>query len=489
VTITNLVVTHLVRPRRIPRLDFSGGIPEENTTLVAVPILLFTEEQVRQAARDLEIRYLANRDPHLHFALVTDLPDSVEESDGKDTLARLCASLVEGLNKKYASRKLGSFFHLHRRRTYNETERIWMGWERKRGKILDLNNLILNRADHFPLKVGDLSTLQRVRFVITVDQDSQLPRETARVLAGALAHPLNRAVIDPGTNQVVEGYTILQPRVGISFQAGNRTRMAAICSGETGFDIYTHAVSDVYQDLFGDGIFTGKGIYEVAVFQQVIDGRFPCNSILSHDLIEGEHARTGLITDVEIVDDYPSSVSSYSRRKHRWVRGDWQILLWLFPRVPDASGSMVRNPLRLISRWKILDNLRRSLTECASFLLLLVIWTLLPGRPLYWTAIVLTVFSLPILLQLMAAVLRAGPRIFTATFWETTGAGLVDRFSNFAYRMMLLFHQSLVTVDAVIRSVVRMGVTRRKLLEWETSAQSESRHAKEGVVEFYLNYT
>ena len=302
VAVTNLLVTWVIRPQRLQRLDFSKGIPAECAALVAVPILLFSEKQVRQAVKDLEVRYLANHDPNLHFALVTDLPDSVEESDEHDGLAQFCSSLIHDLNEKYARRGAGSFFHLHRKRQFNPRERLWMGWERKRGKMLDLNSLILNKADHFPVRVGELSTLHRVRYVIGLDQDTQLPGEAAHKLIGAIAHPLNLAVVDPSTNCVVEGYAILQPRVGISFKARNKSLLAAICSGDTGFDIYTGAISDVYQDLFGEASYAGKGIYEVAVFQQVVEHRFPCNLILSHDLIEGAYARTGLISDVEVVE-------------------------------------------------------------------------------------------------------------------------------------------------------------------------------------------
>ncbi len=492
VATTNLFVTHLIRPQRLQRLDFSKGIPAECATLVAVPILLFSEKQVRQAVKDLEVRYLANRDPNLHFALVTDLPDSVEESDEHDGLAQFCSSLIHDLNEKYARRDTGSFFHLHRRRQFNTRERVWMGWERKRGKMLDLNNLILNKADHFPVKVGDPAVLHRVRYVITLDQDTQLPGEAAHKLIGALAHPLNLAVVDPSTNCVVEGYAILQPRVGISFMARSKSLLAAICSGDTGFDIYTGAISDVYQDLFGEAIYTGKGIYEVAVFQQVVEHRFPCNLILSHDLIEGAHARTGLISDVEVVDDYPSHVSAYSRRKHRWIRGDWQILLWLLPWVPDASGHFVRNPLRPMSRWKILDNLRRSISECAIFLQLLYAWVVLPSGAVYWTVAALALLLFPFLpgyLELLISIVRAGPRIFSRTFWKNTASDLAGQHAIFLFRMALVCHQSLVALDAVVRSMVRMVLTRKRLLEWESAAMSELRTGKRDPVEIYLDIT
>ena len=231
-----------------------------------------------------------------------------------------------------------------------------------------------------------MDALSRVQYIITLDSDTQLPRGTAHGMVGAMAHPLNRAIIDPVRRIVTEGYGILQPRVGVSVQSASRSRLASIYSGQTGFDIYTRAVSDVYQDLYGEGIFTGKGIYEVSTLHAVLDRRFPRNSLLSHDLIEGAYARAGLATDIEVIDDYPSHYSAYTRRKHRWVRGDWQIAQWLFSRVPDESGRFVRNPISTISRWKIFDNLRRSLVEPLTLILLVAGWLGLPGGALYWTA-------------------------------------------------------------------------------------------------------
>ncbi len=255
-----------------------------------------------------------------------------------------------------------------------------MGWERKRGKLLDLNKLLKGQFDPFPVKAGNLSALTHAQYVITLDSDTQLPRGTAHTMIGAMAHPLNRAIIDPELRIVTEGYGILQPRVGVSVQSASRSRLASIYSGQTGFDIYTRAISDAYQDLYGEGIFTGKGIYEINALHAVLDRRFPRNSLLSHDLIEGSYARVGLTTDIEVIDDYPSHYSAYTRRKHRWVRGDWQIAQWLFAKVPDESGRYVRNPIATISRWKIFDNLRRSLVEVFTFALLLAGWLGLARR-------------------------------------------------------------------------------------------------------------
>ncbi len=226
--------------------------------------------------------------------------------------------------------------------------------------------------------------LPKVRFLITLDSDTELPRGSALRMIGTLAHPLNQAIIDPARNIVVAGYGILQPRVGISVLSTTRSRLAALFAGETGLDPYTRAISDVYQDLYGEGIFAGKGIYEVETMYRVLHGRFPRNSLLSHDLIEGAYARSGLATDIIVVEDYPSHYSAYNRRKHRWVRGDWQIMAWLFDRVPDESGARVPNPISLISRWKILDNLRRSLVDPATIMLFLIGW-LVMAHPVQWT--------------------------------------------------------------------------------------------------------
>ena len=489
VALINQIVTTLFPPNVLPKMDFSEGIPTECTTVVVVPTLLSSEEQMRRAVRDLEIRFLANRDSNLHFALLTDPPDSSQQFDERDKLAPLCAELIDGLNRKYGYEDKGSFFLFHRHRSYNQPEGIWMGWERKRGKLLDFNNLLLGSVDNFPVKSGDLSILRRVKYVITLDLDTQLPRDAARRLVGAMAHPLHKPVVDPETNTVVEGYGILQPRVDISIQSAHRSRLAALFSSDAGFDIYTRAVSDVYQDLFGEGSFTGKGIYEVATFQQVLEHRFPCNTILSHDMIEGAYARAGLVSDIEVIDDYPSHMSAFSRRKHRWVRGDWQILFWLLPRVPDFFGKMVRNPLSIMSRWKILDNLRRSLTEMAMFVMLLCGWLFFPGQALYWTLATLGILALPTFTSFAMAILRAGRNAFTADFWRNFAADFGVALANLFMRIACLCHQSLVTIDAVVRAVVRMMVTHERLLEWETAAEAEERSSKKSPVEIYLEIT
>ncbi len=347
VQVMNYLVTTLLPAQILPKLDFSDGIPADCVTLVAVPTLLLNEKQVRTLVEDLEVRFLGNHDPNVHFALLSDLPDSDQPAPEDSPLIDLCAGLIAELNLKYAGHGVGSFFLLHRHRVYNPREKGWMGWERKRGKLLDLNRLLRGQYDSFPIKVGDLSVLPQVRFVITLDSDTELPRGSAQRMVGTLAHPLNQAIIDPDKNITIAGYGILQPRVGVSVQSTARSRLAAVYAGETGFDIYTRAVSDAYQDLYGEGSYTGKGIYEVDTVQRVLDRRFPRNALLSHDLIEGAYARAGLVSDIEVIEDYPSHYSAHNRRKHRWLRGDWQIAGWLFSHVPEESGAHVANPISL----------------------------------------------------------------------------------------------------------------------------------------------
>ena len=487
----NLLATALCKPKRLPRLDFSRGIPKECATVVAVPTLLSGEEQVRHAVRGLEIRFLANRDANLHFALLTDSPDATQQFDVKDdALDALCSDLIEQLNRKYAHELRGTFSHFHRHRTYNAGEGVWMGWERKRGKLLEFNRFLLNEADAFPVKAGNWAELKNIRYVITLDLDTQLPRDAARRLVGTLAHPLNQAVVDAATNTVAEGYGILQPRVDISVRSARRSRFASFLSGDTGYDMYTRAVSDVYQDLFGAGIFTGKGIYEVRTFQKVLEHRFPNNAILSHDLIEGEYARTGLVSDIEVVDDYPSHLSAFTRRKHRWMRGDWQIVFALLPFVRNYFGEIVRNPLSHVSRWKIIDNLRRSLTDFAIFLLLLCGWFAAPPASVYCTLAALGIVAFPTYFQFVFSILTGGKALFTQAFWINLATDFVGAHTTIIFRIAFLCHQSLVAMDAVVRTLVRMKFTRRKLLEWETASDAEQdENDGKHLVDAYLKWT
>ncbi len=490
VDLVNNTVTALFKPQALPKMDFSEGLPAEFTTLVAVPTLLLNERQVLELFEELEVRFLANQDPNIHFALLSDLPDSITRPRTNDTdpLVELAIGIVNSLNERYKQRNGGAFLLLHRHRIFNARQGVWMGWERKRGKLLDLNQLLRGAYDSFPVKAGNVEVLGRVRYVITLDSDTQLPRGTAHAMVGAMAHPLNRAVIDPRSRIVTEGYGILQPRVGVSVHSASRSRLAALYSGQTGFDIYTRAISDVYQDLYGEGIFTGKGIYEVSTLHAVLDRRFPRNSLLSHDLIEGAYARAGLATDIEVIDDYPSHYSAYRRRQHRWVRGDWQIAQWLFGKVPDESGKLVKNPISTISRWKIFDNLRRSLVDPLTFSLLVAGWLGLPGGALYWTLVTLFLLFIPTLVSLAFSLGRAFASEQKTAMREAF-VGFGQSFSITLLNLAFLPHQTLLTVDAIIRALVRRFITGQRLLEWETAAEAESNRGRVTPVDRYLKAT
>jgi hypothetical protein len=480
-------ISAIFKPEPLPKLDFSRGIPADCTTLVTVPTLLLNEEQVRKLINDLEVRFLANRDRNLHFALLTDLADSVSKPRDHDShpLVDLAVLLINELNAKYPSHENGGFILMHRHRIFNTRQGVWMGWERKRGKLLDLNKLLSGNYDAFPIKTGRLEILPQIRYVLTLDSDSQLPHGTAARLAGAIAHPLNQAIIDPKLRIVTSGYGILQPRIGVAVRSAARSWLAAIYSGQNGFDIYTRAVSDAYQDLFDEGIYTGKGIYEVATLHTVLDRRFPRNSLLSHDLIEGAYARAGLASDIELIDDYPSQYSAYTRRKHRWVRGDWQIAQWMFSRVPDESENLVSNPISSISRWKIFDNLRRSLVDPFLCFLFVAGWFGLPGGPVYWTLVSLLLLFFHPLAQFGFSLSRSLVSQHKGQAGEAL-AGFSDAVLVAVLRLVLLPHETLLAFDAIVRSLVRRFITGERLLEWETAAQTEMQSGMRAPVDRYL---
>jgi cyclic beta-1,2-glucan synthetase len=465
-------------PRRLPRLDFLAGIPDDARTLVVVPTLLTSADSVKDLICHVEVLALGNLDPRIHFAILGDFADAgareLPEDSGILSAAR---EGVAQLNARLSDGRGDRFFLLHRERRWNPGESSWMGWERKRGKLEELNRLLRGATDtSFSVQLGDLSILPRVRYCITLDSDTRLPRDAAKKLIGIIAHPLNRPFYDALLDRVTDGYAILQPRVSVTATSAAGSRFARLFAGHTGVDPYTTAVSDTYQDLFGEGIFTGKGLYDVDAFAAALKGRVPENTLLSHDLFEGIHARAALVTDVEVVDDYPASYLAYARRAHRWIRGDWQLLPWILPFVP-ARGGLRRNRLSWISRWKIFDNLRRSLVAPATVVLFLFAWTVLPGSPALWTAAVVAAIAFP-LYPLFVETL-AGPkpqqswRVFVRVFWEDAACVV----ARIALQIALLADQAYEASNAVLITLARVLFTRRRMLEWETSAASDARDA------------
>ena len=476
IALVHRVLAWAIPPRRLSRLDFSGGVPADARTMVVVPTMLTSTAGVAALLEHVEVLALGNLDPHIHFAILSDFADA--DSRERDTDADIVDAArtgIERLNLRFGPAHADRFFLFHRARRWNAREHAWMGWERKRGKIEEFNRLLRSATDtSFNVQVGALDVLPSVRYCITLDTDTRLPRDAAKALIGIIAHPLNAPRVDARAGRVVDGYGILQPRVSVTMASAAGSRFARTYAGHTGVDPYTTAVSDAYQDLFDEGIFTGKGLYDVDAFVASLEGRVPENALLSHDLFEGLYARTALVTDVEVVDDYPSSVLAHARRRHRWVRGDWQILWWLFPIVPSRTG-LQRNRLPLLARWKILDNLRRSLTAPATLALLLLGWTLLPGSPLAWTAVALAPVALPLGLRLLP-LLRGPTRLESGpAFLRTTFDDLRTDAVRVVLQLTFLASQAVEMLHAITVTLVRLGITKRRLLEWETAEASAHR--------------
>ena len=466
----NWFVTLIAVPRLLPRMDYSRGVPREIRTLVVVPTMLDDLPGIDALLETIEVHFLGNQDPQVHFALLTDFADAASETLAEDEpLLRRARNGIEALNEKYRSGDGERFFLLHRPRRWNAGDGVWMGFERKRGKLADLNAL-LRGAERplFALQVGDIGALAPIRYVITLDTDTQLPRDAARAMIGTLAHPLNQARYDPARRRVTGGYGILQPRMATSLAAANRSHYAQLRSCEPGIDPYTRAASDVYQDLFGEGSFIGKGIYDVDAFESALADRLPVNRILSHDLLEGCYARSGLLNDVFLFEDYPASYAADVRRQQRWIRGDWQIAHWLLPWVPALDGQRLGNPLAALSRWKIADNLRRHLAHIALLVLLVFGWTALPATGA-WTMTVLSIALLPPALMTLLDVSRKSPHELLGGHLLVSARASRHRFTLAGFYLMCLPYEALFTLEAMLRTAWRMLVSQRALLEWQIS--------------------
>ena len=474
VSLVNWCASVLVRPQPLPRLGLASGVPPELRTLVAVPTMLTGPGDIERILEGLEARYVANRGANLHFALLTDLVDAAAEHLPEDAeRVRLVSEGIARLNRTYDPEHGEVFMLLHRARTWSGRQGVWMGRERKRGKLADLNATLRGEEGRFATVVGALRVLRDVRYVITLDTDTQLPRDTAKDMIGAMGHILNRPVPAADGGRIEAGYAILQPRVSATLTSAQRSRFGRISGGAVGVDPYTRVVSDLYQDLFGEGSFIGKGIYDVDAFDRWCGG-FPRDTVLSHDLLEGCHCRSGLESDVVLYEDQPSSYLVDVSRRHRWIRGDWQISEWLLPRVRSADGQRVDNPLSLLSRWKIFDNLRRSVMPIAMLGLLLL--GMFSGRARFlWHAILLVVASLlvPAVLTALTEFLRRPvDRAFGARLFEASRS-LGRPVLHGVLSLVFLPSEAAVAADAVLRTLFRMGVSRRHLLEWRTSAEAD----------------
>jgi cyclic beta-1,2-glucan synthetase len=483
-SMVNWVVTLLVPPRTLPKLDFKDEIPAPFRTLIVIPALITSHEEIESLAHQLELHYLRNPEPGLLFALLTDFRDADSQTLPEDEdLVQYAAATIETLNARYACPNDGKidtgrqdgdspdgeslFYFLHRRRLWNPSEGKWMGWERKRGKLHELNLLLRGSKDlSFFILTGDSTqwdgALQRVRFVITLDTDTILPRGAACRLAGTLAHPLNRATFDGATGAVVSGYTVLQPRMEIHPRSANHSRFTRIFAGDTGLDLYTLAVSDAYQDLFGEGSYVGKGIYDVDAFELSVDTRIPENTVLSHDLLEGLMGRAGLVTDITMIEDYPPDYFVQVMRQRRWIRGDWQLLPWLFRRNKFGMA------FSAIDRWKMFDNLRRALLAPALMLLFILGMIFLPGLAGLWTTTILLSLGIP----LLTGMARSGLQTLSGEHLGVAFRSLGQNLLRWLLAMIFLPYEAYIALDAILTTLYRLRVSRQNLLQWTTAAQT-----------------
>ncbi|HTB12900.1 MAG TPA: glucoamylase family protein [Bryobacteraceae bacterium] len=455
--IINALVISLLPPDQLPKLDFKSGIPVEDTTLVVVPILLASPEVVHKEIEKIEVRFLANREENLYFSLFSDFLDSPHASaSGDQALLQAARDGIRRLNERYSGQR---FLLFHRNRVWSETERKWIGRERKRGKIEDLNAFLNGVGAPGILAAGKVPS---IRYVITLDADTQLPSGTARRLIETIAHPLNQVEADADTRTRRRGFGIIQPRVSIALPGATATRFTRIFASTTGTDPYCQAVSDAQQDLFGEGIFHGKAIYDVRAFHETLNQRFPAETLLSHDLIEGSFVGVALASDIELFENLPLDYVSYTQRQHRWIRGDWQIAPWIFSTVPTGKGTKEPNPLPLISRWRIFDNLRRSLVAPASLLLLLFGWLMSPA-PGVWSL----VLGVAIALLALAPLLDHAARRLRGSLQGWQGA--TDELIRSLVMIAFLPHQAWVSIDAIVRVAYRRGISHHHLLEWQTA--------------------
>ncbi len=462
----------------LPGIALPNGIPASLRTLVAVPTMLTSPSVIAEQVARLGIHHLSSPDGDVQFALLTDWTDSeTEHAPGDAALLAAATDGIAALNRLYGPAPSGDrFLLLHRRRVWSKGEKRWMGWERKRGKLHELNRALRGAADTtFMPFAGPLP--QGVRYVVTLDADTRLPRDTIRRLVGKMAHPLNTPRVDVASGRVVEGYAVLQPRVTPSLPVdGDSSLFQRVFSNMDGIDPYAAAVSDVYQDMFGEGSFAGKGIYEVDSFEAALSGRVPESTLLSHDLFEGEFARAALVSDIEVVEAFPPGYVVAALRQHRWARGDWQLLPWIVPWMEsDPRGGKKRTGMSAIGRWKMLDNLRRTLSAPAAVLALIAGWRLPFAPALVWTALLLATIAGPALLPVFADIVPLRRWISLRNYLQVLGRGLRHAATLTGLVVVFAADQAWLMVDAILRTLIRVFITRHHLLQWVTAAQAGDR--------------
>jgi len=473
------IINRLSRPVTLPEMDFSKAVPQDCETAIVIPIIIGSSTEIDAIAEKLETLRIANPDPAFYFVVLSDLVDAQTETLSKDAeIEGALQELIDSLNRLYSGDTSPPFVLLHRRRKFNAAERCWMAWERKRGKLEDFNRYVLRDGkDAFDVIAGPAESLRGIRYAITLDADTQLPPGSAVRFVGIMAHPLNKAVVDPDSGRVVSGHAIMQPRIEILPKLGKGTHFTHLYGGDTAIDIYSRAVSDVYQDLFGSGIFVGKGVYDIAALHHSMQGRVPDNHVLSHDLFEGLHGRAALVSNLVLYEDLPATYPEFAMRQHRWMRGDWQLVPWLGRKVPSADGQTVQTQMSGLDRWKLVDNLRRSLMSPALLLFFLAGWLLMPGSALVWTGLALAAPG-SYLIGEAFAIATGGTRrgaLGRAIHIIQTTSG------RWFFFIAFLVSDTLIALDAIFRTLWRVYVSGKNRLEWTSAAHASTKSSRKSI--------
>ncbi len=487
ISFINWIVTKIQKPTVFVRLELKDGIPDDLRTIVVIPAIISNEKRVAELLETMENHYISNREKNLYFALIgafKDFGEAKAEDDGK--ILRATFDGIRNLNRKYAHDESEIFYFYHRIRKYNESDDNWTGWERKRGALMEFNDILLGRSDtSFSFYSNIILPADNIKYVITLDADTVLPMGMAKKMIGTMAHPLNVPIVDETKGIVTQGHGLMQPRVSFDIDSSNRSMFSRIYTGQEGIDPYASAISDVYQDLFGEGIFTGKGIYDLKVFQRVLKDAIPINAVLSHDLLEGSYVRAALVNDLELVDSYPSKYNSFAARMYRWIRGDWQLIPWLGRHPYNRKQQRTKNKLSSLSVWKILDNLRRSLVSSSIMILLFLGFSILPGQSYVWVIFALLTLALPFLMagfdRMMSGKFLPNPvkRHMPGFF------GLKASLSQLLLRIAFLSYQSNLALSAIFVTLTRVLITKKNMLEWVTSADAEK--AQDNSLKSYLS--
>lgn len=486
IKVIQTILSKTVKPKLIPKMDFSKGIPEEYTTMVVVPTVLDSGEKTKELLKKLEIYYLANKSENIYFTLLGDCTASKNKKEPYDHEIEENAEItLEYLNNKYPKEGLPIFNFIYRNRLWNGKEECFLGWERKRGLLNQFNEYLLGNLNNV-FKINTINDwnikrnnkLPKIKYIITLDADTNLVLNSGIELIGAMAHILNVPEIDNNKNKIISGHAIMQPRVGIDLMSSRKSKFVEIFAGMGGIDSYTNAISDIYQDNFDEGIFTGKGIYDLKTFSTILKNQIPENTVLSHDLLEGNYLRCGLVSDVLLLDGYPSSFNAFINRLYRWIRGDWQIISW------------IKNPkMNLLSKFKIIDNLRRSLLEITAFIniiFLLLLNTFIDAK--ISSALIVSILSIiiPTVLDYINYIVFKQEGMKKQKSFSNSISGLQASFFRGIIEFLVLPYKAYISLTAIIKTIYRMKVSHKYLLEWTTSEQAE-KQAKNEMKNYYFS--